>query len=162
MIVADGSRVLIAVRVEASADRAFWIFTEQIGRWWQPNPLFQFMPNRVGVLEFESGPDGRLIERYDDGSYFEIGDVRRWEPPSRLVMGWRQEGFPPDVDTELHVRFDELGGDPVCTRVTVEHFGWDRLPPENAVRHNFPLDVFALRFAQWWQQQLAALRESAR
>ncbi|GAB19115.1 hypothetical protein GOEFS_075_00360 [Gordonia effusa NBRC 100432] len=151
----DGSRVLVALRVNVTAERAFTTFTEQIGRWWRPNPLFQFVPNSVGTLEFWPGPRGCLIERYDDGTVFQIGDVRVWEPPSRLVVGWRQEGFPPDADTELHVRFDQIDGNPVQTRVTVEHYGWDRIPPENAVRHSFPLDVFSLRFAQWWKRQLA-------
>jgi hypothetical protein len=27
------------------------------------------------------------------------------------------------------------------TRVTVEHFGWDTIPQENAARHGFPLGI---------------------
>lgn len=153
----DGSRVLVAVRVDVSADRAFEAFTAQIAAWWRPNMLFQFTPNRVGTLAFDGGPGGRLVERYDDGTQFVIGDVRVWDPPAKLIVGWRQDGFPPDVDTELHVSFEQLDGPSVQTRVTVEHYGWDRLPAENVVRHGFPLEVFSLRFAQWWQRQLREL-----
>lgn len=153
----DASRVLVAVRVRVPAERAFAAFTERIAEWWQPRGLFQFTPGRVGTMVFETGPGGRLLERYDDGTEFEIGRVRAWEPPRRFVLGWRHATFAADADTELHVRFDEVAGDGVQTRVTVEHFGWDRIPPESAARHGFPLDVLQLRFAEWWQEQLRAL-----
>lgn len=153
----DASRVLVAVRVPMPAKRAFIAFTEQIGQWWQPNSIFQFTPGRVGTMVFESGPDGRLLERYDDGTEFVIGRVRLWDPPRRVVLGWRQASFAADQDTELHVSFEQVTGDGVQTRVTVEHFGWDRIPPEGAARHGFPLGVLQLRFAEWWQAQLGAL-----
>ncbi|MBX6391753.1 MAG: hypothetical protein IRZ08_22655, partial [Frankia sp.] len=144
----DRSRVLVALRVPASAERAFAVFTEQIGQWWRPNTLFQFTAGRTGRLSFEPaaatgpatlgaangapgprriGPGARLVETYADGSSFVIGHVRAWEPPSRLVLSWRQAGFAADEETELHVRFDEVRDDAgaVRTRVTVEHFGWD-------------------------------------
>ena len=146
------SRVLVALRVRASPDRAFAAFTDEIARWWQPNGLFQFTPGRTGTLAFT---DGRLVETYDDGTVFVVGDVKEWAPPHKLVVAWRQAGFAPDQETELHVRFD--GTDDGRTRVTVEHFGWDTIPAENKTRHGFPLPVFALHFAQWWQAHLRAL-----
>lgn len=97
----DASRVLVAVRVPLSAERAFIAFTEQIAQWWQPNNLFQFAPGRVGTMVFEPGPAGKLLERYDDGTEFVIGRVRVWEPPQRFVLGWRHATFAPDQDTEL-------------------------------------------------------------
>lgn len=150
----DVSRVLVAVRVPVTAERAFAAFTERIAQWWQPSDLFQFTPGQVGTMRFESGPDGRLVEEYDDGSEFVIGRVRVWDPPRRFVLNWRQATFVPEQDTELHVSFLEITADSPQTRVTVEHFGWDRIPPQSAARHGLPLDVFQLRFAQWWQMQL--------
>jgi len=151
-----GSRVLVAIRVNATPARAFAAFTEEIGQWWRPNTLFAFT-RRSGVLSFApSGSNGRLIETYDDGAVFVIGTVRVWEPPRRFVVTWRQQNFGPDHDTELHVRFEELG---VQTRVTVEHFGWDAIPQRHAARHGFPLGIFQLRFAEWWRQLLGNLRE---
>lgn len=157
----DASRVLVAKRVRASADRAFCAFTEQIGQWWRPNRLFVFTPGRSGTMVFEPGPDGRLVERYDDGTEFVVGDVRVWDPPQRIVVGWRQAGFAADQDTELHVRFEEVSDGDAETRVTVEHVGWDRIPREHAARHGFPLAVFQHRFAEWWQEQLGALSSRA-
>jgi uncharacterized protein YndB with AHSA1/START domain len=149
------SRVLVALRVEATATAAFRAFTEEIGHWWQPNGLFQFSDGRTGRLAFRpSGPKGRLVETYDDGSSFTIGHVRAWEPPRRLVLSWRQASFSPDQETELHVRFEPVGAE---TRVTVEHFGWDTIPAGHAARHGFDLAVFQLRFAEWWRALLERL-----
>jgi uncharacterized protein YndB with AHSA1/START domain len=149
-----GSRVLVALRVAASPERAFAVFTERIGDWWQPNPLFSFSRGRVGRLAFESGPAGRLVERYDDGSEFTIGRVRRWNPPHGLVVSWRQDSFGPDQQTELHVTFTPV--DDALTRVVVEHFGWDTIPAEHAARHGFPLGAFQQRYAEWWHTLLEA------
>ena len=152
----EGSRVLLATRVSATPARAFAAFTEEIGQWWRPNGLFQFTRRRDGVLSFEPGANGRLIETYGDGTVFVVGNVRVWDPPRRLVVTWRHESFAPDQSTELHVRFEPVGDQ---TRVTVEHFGWDTIPQRHAARHGFPLATFHLRFAEWWQVLLHNLRD---
>ena len=148
----QGSRVLVATRVNATPARAFAAFTEEIGAWWQHNGLFQFSARRTGKLAFEPGPSGRLTETYDDGDVFEIGRVKEWDPPHRLVLSWRHASFAVDQETELHVRFDAAGEQ---TRVTVEHYGWDTIPARHAARHGFPLPTFQRRFAEWWQRMLA-------
>ena len=157
----DASRVLVALRVPAAPERAFTAFTEQIGQWWQPNGLFQFTAGRTGILAFEPGPKGRLVETYADGESFVVGHVRVWDPPRRLVLSWREAGFGADKDTELHVRFDGVDDDRGQTRVTVEHFGWDKFPAEHAARHGFPLATFQLHFGQWWRTLLEALADVA-
>jgi uncharacterized protein YndB with AHSA1/START domain len=150
------SRVLVALRISAPPERVFTAFTDEIDRWWQPNGLFQFSETRVGRLAFEPGVGGCLTETYDDGEVFQIGSVRVWEPPARIVVTWRQASFTTDQETELHVRFDPVGGG---TRVTVEHFGWDSLPQDHAARHGFPLFAFQQRYAEWWRTLLEAMRE---
>ena len=148
------SRIVVALRVAASADRAFSVFTNDIGAWWRTNPLFRFTPREPGVLSFKPGPDGRLIETRAGGKVFEIGRVSVWEPPSRLVFGWRQAAFEPGHATEVEVRFDDLGAE---TRVTVEHRGWDNIPTANAARHGFPNQVFLVRHGEYWSSLLSAL-----
>ena len=152
------SRVLVALRVYATPERAFSAFTDEIGLWWRPNRLFQFSDGRSGTLAFEPGPSGRLVETYDDGSSFVIGEVRTWDPPHHLVVGWRHASFAPDQSTELHVRFESVGAQ---TRITVEHLGWDAIPQRHVARHGFPLATFQLRFAEWWQLLLRDLAEVA-
>lgn len=149
------SRVLVALRVKATPERAFEAFTSEIDEWWRPSGLFQFTEGRTGRLHFEPGAEGRLTETYDDGSVFVVGAVRVWDPPTRLTFGWRQASFAPDQTTEVHVRFDPVGAE---TRVTVEHFAWDTIPQEHAARHGMPLFVFQQRNAEWWQALLESLR----
>lgn len=155
-----GSRVLIARRVRAGVADAFEVFTDQIGLWWKPNGLFAFTDGCAGHLAFvEASPNGgpsQLVETYADGTRFVVGDVLEWNPPRGFVVTWRCASFAADQTTELHVRFDPVDDE---TRVTVEHFGWDGIPQEHAARHRFPLHMFQLRFAEWWQAQLAAVEE---
>jgi uncharacterized protein YndB with AHSA1/START domain len=148
----EGSRVLVAVRVPCEPAEAFTRFTTEIGQWWRPNPLFQFREGRNGVLAFEAGEGGRLIETYEDGTSFVIGVVSTWAPPRLLVLSWRQANFPPAISTELHVTFEPT--EPGQTRVTVEHYGWDTIPSDHEARHGFPLPTFQLRFAEWWRSIL--------
>ena len=91
-----------------------------------------------------------------DGEVFEIGRIRVWERPSRLVFRWRQASFELQQTTKVHVHFEPVGGE---TRVTVEHFGWDTIPQEHAARHGFPLEATQWRLAEWWQTLLGSYRD---
>ena len=144
----------MSLRIDAVRQRVFDAFVGDIDQWWRPNPLFPFTPRAPGVLSFEPGPDGRLIETRAPGQVFEIGRIRAWEPPCRLVFGWRQATFAADQDSEVEVTFDEVDGQ---TRVTVEHRGWDSIPATHVARHGFPEAVFLRRHGEWWQGLLSAL-----
>lgn len=147
--------VIVAIRVEASPARTFDCFTRDIGRWWQPNPLFQLTPQGDGALEFEPGAGGRLFTTLPDGREFEIGRIEVWQPGVELALSWRQASFGPDQVTHLHVRFEAVGD---ATRVTVEHRGWDTIPEKHAARHGFPLMLFQRREAEHWQAMLARMK----
>jgi uncharacterized protein YndB with AHSA1/START domain len=149
---------MVALRVKASPARAFDVFTREIGLWWKPNLLFNFTPRSPGVLAFEPGEGGRLVETLPSGKVFEIGRIRVWDPPARLVFGWRQATFAPGQDTEVEVRFEALGEE---TRVTVEHRGWDSVPQEHVARHRFPDELFLRRHGEWWQALLASMKEQS-
>lgn len=149
------ARVIVALRVKASPERAFEAFVGEIGAWWRPNALFRFTPRSPGSLSFEAGEGGRLIETLPNGAVFEIGRIRAWEPPHRLVFGWRQASFAPGQDTEVEVRFEAVGDE---TRVSVEHVGWDSVPEAHVARHGFPLGIFLQRHGEWWQSLLEAYR----
>ena len=107
-----------------------------------------------GVLSFEPGEGGRLIETRAGGKVFEIGRISAWEPPRRLVFSWRQANFPPDLHTEVEVGFEAVGEE---TRVSIEHRGFDRVPA-GAARHGFPDEVLLMRLAEFWRAQLAVAR----
>lgn len=148
------SRVLVALRVAATPERAFEAFTAEVGQWWRPSQLFPFTPRSPGVVAFEGGLDGRFIETLPSGKVFEIGRITAWEPGVRLAFGWRQATFAPDQHTEVEVRFEAVGAE---TRVTVEHRGWDSVPAEHVVRHGFPDALFLRRHAEWWSALLQGL-----
>jgi uncharacterized protein YndB with AHSA1/START domain len=152
------ARLVVAIRVAATPERAFQTFTRDIAFWWRPNGLFAFTRGRSGTLAFELEPGGRFTETYDDGEQFEVGRIVVWEPPHRLAFTWRQASFAPEQQTEVRVRFDAVGAE---TRVTVEHLGWDSIPQRHAARHGFPLAVFQQRHAEWWQTLLDAMRAQA-
>jgi uncharacterized protein YndB with AHSA1/START domain len=149
------SKVYVALRVKATPERAFAAFVDEIGDWWRPNTLFQTTP-RPGVLSFEPGQDGRLIETRAGGKVFEIGRIITWEPPRKLIFSWRQASFPVDLHTEVEVRFEPVGGE---TRVSIEHRGFDQVPAESAARHRFPDQVLLMRLADFWRDQITAVRE---
>jgi len=148
------SGILVSLRVKATPERAFAAFTDEIGGWWKPNELFQFTPRSPGVLSFEDG--ARLIETLPSGKVFEIGKVTAWEPPHRLVFGWRQATFAPDQHTEVEVLFEPVGDE---TRVSVTHSGWDSVPAAHVARHAIPDTLFLRRHGEWWQALLAHLGE---
>jgi uncharacterized protein YndB with AHSA1/START domain len=152
------SKVYVALRVKATPERCFDAFVREIGAWWRPNGIFQTTPRAPGVLAFEPGEGGRLTETLANGKVFEIGRILCWDPPAKLIFTWRQANFPPDLHTEVEVRFEALGDE---TRVSVEHRGFDQVPADSVARHGFPDQALLMRLAEWWQVLLAAHRAQA-
>lgn len=153
----SGSRVLVALRIDAPPDRTFAAFVDEIGSWWHPNGLFRFTDRDDTHLAFEPDPPERLVEVGADGSRFEIGRIVLWQPPTHLAFGWRQSNFPEGRTTEVRVRFEADDDDGATTRVTVEHLGWDGIPQEQEARHGFPLEITQRRLAEWWRELLGSL-----
>jgi hypothetical protein len=64
--------------------------------------------------------------------------------------------FKPDQVTEVDVWFEAVGGE---TRVTVEHRGWDAIPPQHVARHGFELMLFQRRLGEHWRELLKGMSE---
>lgn len=150
--------VLVAVRVRVPPEKAFDMFTREIGQWWRSDPLFQITPRGDGELAFEGGEGGRLVTRLKSGKVYEIGRVTDWRPGERLAFDWRQATFGPDLSTRVEVTFAPVGHE---TRVTVRHFGWTAVPQEHVARHGFPDPITQMRAAAWWRGSLNALSRLA-
>jgi uncharacterized protein YndB with AHSA1/START domain len=109
-----------AVSVKATPERAFAIFTSDMGRWWPASHHIGKAPYKTSVLEPREG--GRWYEIGEDGSECEWGRVLAWEPPGRLVLAWQltaQFAYDPDFVSEVEIRFTpEADG---RTRVELEH-----------------------------------------
>jgi uncharacterized protein YndB with AHSA1/START domain len=109
------------VDVPLAPERAFELFTTGIGTWW-PLDTHSVGGERTSWCAFEPAEvDGRLIERWDDGTEREWGRVLVWEPPERLVFTWHP-GRGPAGAQEVEVRFHPSPGG--CS-VELEHRGWE-------------------------------------
>lgn len=92
---------------------AFRLFTERAGAWWPVDRRHTGDPRSEILLV----PEGRFWERGGDGREVDLGWVRAWDPPGRLVLDFFV-GTDAQHPTEVTVTFTrEEGG----TRVTVEH-----------------------------------------
>jgi hypothetical protein len=123
---ATTSAVRHEVTVPIDRERAFELFTEEIGTWW-PSDTHKIAEGPVTEV-FEAREGGRWYELAEDGSQCTVGTILEWDPPSRFLMTW--ELTPPhwqretDLEraTKIEVRFDEADGG---TRVALEHRGFE-------------------------------------
>ncbi len=158
MIGPDAIRV--QARVEVDPDTAFRVFTDEVDAWWRRGPRFRFLTDVEGRLRFEPGVGGRFLEEHEGGGdTFEVGRVRVWDPPRRLVFDFRARAFAPGESTEVEVRFEPDGPH---TRVTVEHRGWGALAADHPARHALDGTAFRNMMGVWWADLLTALRRGAR
>ena len=117
------------VRVKATPERAFKVFTENSIVWWPPTYTIGSSPMNEIVLEPWLG--GRWFEIGEDGSQCQWGDVLAWEPPARLVLAWRigmDWQFDPSLLTEVEVTFEDVGGGETEVRIVhskFENYGAD-------------------------------------
>jgi uncharacterized protein YndB with AHSA1/START domain len=114
-----------SIRVEASPEHAFEVFTSGIGRWWPKSHKIGSADLDRPVIEPRAG--GRWYELDVDGSECEIGKVLAWDPPARLLLAWQLNAhwqFDPDLVTEVEVLFTPDGSG---TRVDLEHRHLERL-----------------------------------
>ena len=153
---------VVSVRVQAAPAAAFAMFTEQIDQWWRRGPKFRNAANATGTrIAMETFVGGAVTESWRDGKgehVHEFGRVTAWEPPHRLVFGWRNATFAPLEHTEVEVTFAAMGSG---TLVTVRHRGWESLRPDHPARHGEDAVGFARTLGLWWGDLLAALRERA-
>jgi uncharacterized protein YndB with AHSA1/START domain len=118
-----------SVRLNASAERAFDVFTSGFDRWWPRSHHIGQVPVKEFVLEPFTG--GRWYERREDGSECQWGKVLGWEPPSRLVLAWQLNpkfAYDPELVTTVEVRFVAESAD--VTRVELEHRDLERVGDE--------------------------------
>ena len=106
--------------VECSPERAFEVFTRELGTWW-PLGSHSIGGEKITEVIWEEQVGGRIYERHADGGEGEWGRVLAWDPPGRFVMSW-YPGKDDSKATELEVRFTAEGSG---TRVDLEHRGWE-------------------------------------
>ena len=92
---------------------AFELFTKKISVWWPPDRRHTQDPaSRIFLLE-----SGRFYERTSDGHEVELGHVRSWELPNRILLDFFI-ATGPEKPTEVEITFAAKEGG---TEVTVVH-----------------------------------------
>jgi uncharacterized protein YndB with AHSA1/START domain len=115
-----------SVTVGVPPERAFAIFTEEIGMWWPLGEGYAFAGDRWQDMVIEGREGGRVYERASDGEVFHIGSVTVFDPPERIVFTWGEATQEWAAPTEVEVRFTEEDGG---TRVDLEHRAFERVGP---------------------------------
>jgi uncharacterized protein YndB with AHSA1/START domain len=113
--------------VNAPADRAFRVFTEQLDRI-KPRD-HNLLAVDIEQTVFEPRAGGRIYDRGVDGSECDWASVLAYEPPDRVVFSWNvspQWQIEEDAEkrSEVEVRF--IAEDQQRTRVELEHRHLDR------------------------------------
>ena len=114
--------VVVSVTVNAPPERAFEVFTTEIGSWW-PAKTHSIGEERAVAVTMDGRAGGRIFERLDDGTEYDWGSVTAWEPPRRVAFTWK-----PSLEdrpyTDVEVTFTADGD---STRVVLTHTGWEKL-----------------------------------
>jgi uncharacterized protein YndB with AHSA1/START domain len=122
-----GTSVRTSIVVDAPIERAFTVFTADIGTWWPET--HHILQGQLAEMVFEPREGGHIYDRAVDGSECRWARVLVYEPPTRLVFSWDislqwQIETDPARTSEVEVRFTSEGGD--RTRVDLEHRHLDR------------------------------------
>jgi uncharacterized protein YndB with AHSA1/START domain len=111
-----------SVFVKAAPQRAFDVFTKEMGAWW---PLASHHVGKVDAkgIVIEPRVGGNVMEVGVDDSTCTWGHVLEWAPPRRFAFSWEVDAtfeIDPSLDTRVEVSFTaENDG----TRVELVHRG---------------------------------------
>jgi len=123
----QATSVTSSIVVNAPIDKAFEVFTADIGGWWPAEHHIIEAP--LAEMVFDPRVGGNVYDRGADGSECRWARVLVYEPPDRVVFSWDialswQLEADPDKTSEVEVRFTDEGGG--RTRVDLEHRNIDR------------------------------------
>ena len=114
--------VRTSIVVDAPIERAFSVFTDDMGSWWPSD--HHIVQGELAEMVFEPRVGGHVYDRATDGSECRWARVLAYEPPNRVVFSWdinlrwHLESDPAKT-SEIEVRF--IAEEPARTRVELEH-----------------------------------------
>jgi uncharacterized protein YndB with AHSA1/START domain len=127
MSMATDTAARTSVVVEAPRERAFRVFTTELGSWWPEG--HHILEGELAETVFEPHVGGAILDRGVDGAECRWATVLAYEPPDRVVFSWNINPqwtleADPDRASEVEVRF--TAETPQRTRVELEHRHLDR------------------------------------
>jgi uncharacterized protein YndB with AHSA1/START domain len=119
--------VTTAVDVDAPIERAFHVFTAEIGSWWDVDK--HILGAELADMEFQPWVGGNIIDRGVDGSECRWARIIAYEPPTRVCFSWDinprwQLQVDPQNTSEVEITFAAIGSG--RTHVTLTHRHLDR------------------------------------
>jgi uncharacterized protein YndB with AHSA1/START domain len=129
MSTATTTAVTTSVVVDVPQARAFAVFTEEIGTWWDPDHHLLPEGTTLKAMVFEPRAGGHVIDVLSDGTESRWARVLAYDPPERVIFSWDinvrwQIETDHEKSSEVEVRF--LPDGPDRTRVELEHRNLDR------------------------------------
>jgi uncharacterized protein YndB with AHSA1/START domain len=127
MSVQQDTSVQAQIVVDAPLERAFTVFTDDIGSWFPRE--YNLLDVEIAERVFEPKVGGHIYDRAADGSECHWARVLAYEPPDRVVFSWDispqwQIESDPERTSEVEVRF--IAESPDRTRLELEHRNLDR------------------------------------
>ena len=132
MTITDATTVTTSVELNAPVAQAFYVFTAEIGTWWDHDKHILEAP--LAEMVFEPFVGGHIIDRGTDGSECRWARVLAYEPPADeqpglvrfswdITIDWQIETDPARA-SEVEIAFTALG--PATTQVVLTHRYLDR------------------------------------
>jgi uncharacterized protein YndB with AHSA1/START domain len=124
---ATDTSVTTSIVVNAPIERAFSVFTDDVGSWWPPE--HHILEADLAEMVFEPREGGHVYDRGVDGSECRWARVLAYDRPNRVVISWDispQWQIETDLDktSEVEVRF--VSETPDRTRVELERRNLER------------------------------------
>ncbi len=150
---ATDTSVRTSIIVDAPIERAFAVFTDDIGSWWPPT--HHILQGELAEMVFEPRQGGHVYDRSVEGNECRWARVLVYERPHRVVISWDislqwQLELDKSKTSEVEVRFVAEGHS--RTRVELEHRnidhhgeGWEQM--RDAVGSPEGWDVGLRRFS---------------
>ena len=159
------------VVVPTTPERAFRLFTEELGKWW-PLATHSVRGEQATDVRLEGAVGGQIIEYDASGPVGSWGTVSDWDPPHTVSFSWHP-GSDPKQAGHVTIRFTATGDsdmgaggngdtgsrdsgesrrDSGSTLVELTHTGWERVPDGARMRANYNTGwAFVLRQFEQFQ-----------
>lgn len=106
-----GTSVRASVMVDAPIERAFSVFTKEMGTWWPST--HHILQGELAEMVFEPRVGGSIYDRATDGTECRWARVLAYDPPHRLVFSW-------DVSNQFQIETDHGKTSEVAVTFTAE------------------------------------------